>query len=73
MDEPNAVKKGINTFESGRVASVCVSSDGFVLGKVGTSVKKKLYDVKVPHSLHLFMRCFIYKLVQPYISCSASV
>lgn len=50
MDEPNAVKKGLNSFESGRVASVTVSSDGFVLGKVGASMKKKVYDVKIPYT-----------------------
>ena len=41
-------EKGLNSFESGRVASVNVSCDGFTLGKVGASMKKNLYDVKVP-------------------------
>jgi len=51
-DEPNVVKKGLNSYESGRICYVCVGDNGVIVGKVGASMKKKVYDVKVgvwPH------------------------
>ena len=45
--EANRVKKGLNSCESGRVCSITLSEDGVILGKVGASMKKKVYDVRV--------------------------
>ena len=55
MDDPNLVKKGLNSFESGRVRSVSVSGDGMLIGKIGASMRKKVYDVKVRYAV----RCTI--------------
>ena len=57
MDDPNLVKKGLNSFESGRVRSVSVSGDGMLIGKIGASMRKKVYDVKVRYAVGL--RCTI--------------
>jgi len=37
--DPNCVKKGLNSYESGRLCSVTVLEDGVLVGKV---VKKKV-------------------------------
>ena len=47
MDDPNLVKKGLNSYESGRVKSVTVAEDCEVVGRIGASMKKKVYDVRV--------------------------
>lgn len=46
-DDPNCVKKGLNSYESGRVQLVIISEDGVIVGRVGASMKKKHYEVKV--------------------------
>lgn len=40
--DPNCVKKGLNSYESGRLCSITVLEDGVIVGKVGATVKKKV-------------------------------
>ena len=46
-DDPNMVKKGLNSFDSGRILSVKVADDGMVAARVKASMKNKVYDVQV--------------------------
>ena len=46
-DDPNMVKKGLNSVDSGRIISVKISDDGMMAARVKASMKNKVYDVQV--------------------------
>ncbi len=46
-EAPARVKKGLNSFNSNRVASVAVLPDGVIKGSVQASQKKSMYEVEV--------------------------
>ena len=51
--DPGRVKKGLNSYNSNRIMSVTVLSDGVFRGIVQASQKKKNYNVEVSFSLSL--------------------